>query len=137
MGSSPRVRGKLITALGKLPIHRLIPACAGKTADRHGLLRGQRAHPRVCGENGGEAVGFLGEPGSSPRVRGKLCWQTFLVCQVGLIPACAGKTVRGKTFCLNYWAHPRVCGENAASTLFRRRWTGSSPRVRGKQTLNT
>ena len=33
-GSSPRVRGKHDLTQGKLPAHRLIPACAGKTARR-------------------------------------------------------------------------------------------------------
>ena len=51
MGSSPRVRGKLIgNAFERCP-DRLIPACAGKTALSRAPMRAAPAHPRVCGEN--------------------------------------------------------------------------------------
>ena len=71
MGSSPRVRGKLMMRSGFQFVRGLIPACAGKTRclGRVPVLR--RAHPRVCGENptGMYARAYL--TGSSPRVRGK------------------------------------------------------------------
>ena len=71
LGSSPRVRGKLIvkdsrgTGLGSSPRvrgkpnvgsvagyrNRLIPACAGKTLEHTANANEARAHPRVCGEN--------------------------------------------------------------------------------------
>ena len=51
IGSSPRVRGKLIDEVSSQIEAGLIPACAGKTprAAPFGLTFG--AHPRVCGEN--------------------------------------------------------------------------------------
>ena len=52
-GSSPRVRGKLTVARPGLRILRLIPACAGKTLHATRGKARVRAHPRVCGENGG------------------------------------------------------------------------------------
>ena len=70
-GSSPRVRGKREQVPGPVPRVRLIPACAGKTSDSLRSSLGDRAHPRVCGENTatGEVNGL--RLGSSPRVRGK------------------------------------------------------------------
>ena len=151
-GSSPRVRGKQDRRHHPLQPRGLIPACAGKT--RRSLFKPQssRAHPRVCGENwcfehAGETV-----PGSSPRVRGKLCWRSLLLLRGGLIPACAGKTLvricipsiwglipacAGKTRAPTRapggrGAHPRACGENRSTALLCRPASGSSPRVRGK-----
>ena len=72
MGSSPRVRGKLLVGEVCSGLRRLIPACAGKTWGRHRELP-----PR---------------PGSSPRVRGKLGVGEAHGGVDGLIPACAGKT---------------------------------------------
>ena len=50
---------------------------------------------------------------------------------VGLIPACAGKTGSTPTPSPTA-AHPRVCGENLADELTELKPGGSSPRVRGK-----
>ena len=70
-GSSPRMRGKPHGQSSLRSRRRLIPAYAGKTADKHSptLLHG--AHPRVCGENARFARWVQVEPGSSPRMRGK------------------------------------------------------------------
>ena len=131
-GSSPRVRGKQDRRHHPLQPRGLIPACAGKT--RRSLFKPQssRAHPRVCGENwcfehAGETV-----PGSSPRVRGKLCWRSLLLLRGGLIPACAGKTRAPTRAPGGRGAHPRACGENRSTALLCRPASGSSPRVRGK-----
>ena len=91
-GSSPRVRGKPALSEGGGSSVGLIPACAGKTRRSPSVARGAWAHPRVCGEN---QLGKLPEGaqyGSSPRVRGKLCWRGWFGLFFGLIPACAGKT---------------------------------------------
>ena len=155
-GSSPRVRGKPGPARGSGARHRLIPARAGKTCGGSSSPSWTWAHPRVCGENwcfehAGETV-----PGSSPRVRGKLCWRSLLLLRGGLIPACAGKTLvricipsiwglipacAGKTRAPTRapggrGAHPRVCGENRSTALLCRPASGSSPRVRGKQSTD-
>ena len=70
--------------------------------------------------------------GSSPRVRGKHASDFVLGCSVGLIPACAGKTVADVVCTALRPAHPRVCGENAPSPARPGLAPGSSPRVRGK-----
>ena len=51
IGSSPRVRGKLVHVGGGLVSERIIPACAGQT-DAVGVVHVPAAdHPRVCGAN--------------------------------------------------------------------------------------
>ena len=71
VGSSPRVRGKPDTRPGRRRPCRLIPACAGKTPPAPTAAGRERAHPRVCGENGGDVKKENTTDGSSPRVRGK------------------------------------------------------------------
>ena len=56
-GSSPRMRGKLRRTFRLGLARRLIPAHAGKTALFLVLVKGDRAHPRACGENIGEGEG--------------------------------------------------------------------------------
>ena len=91
----------------------LIPACAGKTEQGEGGLTAVPAHPRVCGENSMDPwQNQLGQ-GSSPRVRGKRQSRYLPYHQLGLIPACAGKTSFLSVKPRAIVAHPRVCGENS------------------------
>ena len=133
LGSSPRVRGKLLHNQRQSRRLRLIPACAGKTTPKQLHSASHRAHPRVCGENLRRDVGDCFDKGSSPRVRGKRSEQVCQGLAFRLIPACAGKTQRAGLPGPGFPAHPRVCGEN--DTKFEGSWAegGSSPRVRGKQ----
>ena len=152
VGSSPRVRGKLLLGLGGLGVRGLIPACAGKTPSPTTGRPRLSAHPRVCGENAAVRLGQGERRGSSPRVRGKPPKGAAHHARLRLIPACAGKTCRGctgtpahrlipacagKTLNLRAMralnaAHPRVCGENSESHWLNPPSQGSSPRVRGK-----
>ena len=95
---------------------RIIPAYAGSTSLRSSVCPWGPDHPRVCGEH---AVGF-GMPGenvgSSPRMRGALCWLARERGSPGIIPAYAGSTCWA---CLGGWLsqdHPRVSGEHAIGT---------------------
>ena len=133
MGSSPRVRGKPTKSRARSPCRRLIPACAGKTASCPASVTSCPAHPRVCGENRCCLIPAVPREGSSPRVRGKQMREEVAGIPPGLIPACAGKTWRCTPGPCSAWAHPRVCGENIASTGRESDRAGSSPRVRGKQ----
>ena len=74
----------------------------------------------------------MGKPGSSPRVRGKPHSGCLRYPKQGLIPACAGKTIRTQTTWCFPSAHPRVCGENIPEGTPLDCVQGSSPRVRGK-----
>ena len=136
MGSSPRVRGKLLSESRAEHSRGLIPACAGKTSRSARVARSAGAHPRVCGENSTARPTATSSWGSSPRVRGKHLALTISPRQVRLIPACAGKTRAPplrRTACR---AHPRVCGENNKGAEFTHTAQGSSPRVRGKRLLD-
>ena len=65
-------------------------------------------------------------------MRGKLqIVQRVLRC-AGITPACAGKTLRGKSESGNTGDHPRVCGENRIADELKAGAQGSPPRVRGK-----
>ena len=77
-----------------LDLDRLIPACAGKTLKIASTAPVDWAHPRVCGENAQIIGGAVTALGSSPRVRGKLLNLETVTDESGLIPACAGKTLR-------------------------------------------
>ena len=131
-GSSPRVRGKRDARLRPGRRRGLIPACAGKTSSLVAQRPMNRAHPRVCGENGVSITGNVVWMGSSPRVRGKRPPGAGLWITRGLIPACAGKTPHTVGFVAQCGAHPRVCGENRVERRRRAPSIGSSPRVRGK-----
>ena len=133
-GSSPRVRGKHEIRTATLLTKRLIPACAGKTERSKTRLTQDGAHPRVCGENTMSVFDEARELGSSPRVRGKRVSKGVHGHLDGLIPACAGKTVRHALKLMQHPAHPRVCGENVKSAYEWVKNLGSSPRVRGKLT---
>ena len=127
------MRGKQQSASAPPVDGGLIPACAGKTKFPKlgpGVLR---AHPRVCGENSYFRLRERRAAGSSPRVRGKRIVFFSVGWWAGLIPACAGKTAPRSTSGSNTWAHPRVCGENAAVFDAVPGAAGSSPRVRGKR----
>ena len=132
IGSSPRGRGKRRGGVSPGHGDRLIPAWAGKTKQRRRLLGGERAHPRVGGENSLSDTTNTLSIGSSPRGRGKR--QPFTPLDAGerLIPAWAGKT--GSAANARSWrtAHPRVGGENALTVEKLENGAGSSPRGRGK-----
>ena len=111
-GSSPRVRGKRGRRSRPRRRARLIPACAGKTTDPRPRTARCSAHPRVCGENTVSTKGTARSEGSSPRVRGKHAPERPSERRPGLIPACAGKTLRVAAAISLRAAHPRACGEN-------------------------
>ena len=111
-GSSPRGRGKRADRGGAERRRRLIPARAGKTEYRFGIIAVPAAHPRAGGEN------HPRRPCSARRSR--------------LIPARAGKTFSTAAFAASIAAHPRTGGENLPCTVMSSADAGSSPRGRGK-----
>ena len=72
--------------------------------------------------------------GSSPRGRGKLGAGKESAGIARLIPAWAGKTLRGESSMTTTEAHPRVGGENFVHSPHISKIRGSSPRGRGKPT---
>ena len=84
------------------------------------------------GENYVGRGSLYGNPGSSPRGRGKRPKPKSHVSSSRLIPAWAGKTARSTFSASGVWAHPRVGGENLFTASARDDPWGSSPRGRGK-----
>ena len=131
-GTSPRMRGKLVSVLISSWEPGNIPAYAGKTAWRVWLSRLRAEHPRVCGENHTAMMQAKDAAGTSPRMRGKRPGQATLWGDIRNIPAYAGKTGLILTSGLTLTEHPRVCGENFDSLKESVSSEGTSPRMRGK-----
>ena len=93
-GSSPHVRGALVGHLHGLRDCGIIPACAGSTPYSHRHISNQRDHPRMCGEHISQGVQYGTAQGSSPHVRGAQKPHGHARLTYGIIPACAGSTLR-------------------------------------------
>ena len=132
-GTSPRARGKLRPLLENHPSSRNIPACAGKTRVCRRLCMGLPEHPRVRGENGKRGGLGGGQPGTSPRARGKPQDRQEDLARKRNIPACAGKTPSACLKLSRMTEHPRVRGENQGLAAGKHADHGTSPRARGKQ----
>ena len=131
-GLSPRVRGKLETAiLDELGL-RSIPACAGETPILPLIGGIVEVYPRVCGGNVRMPNADLAKAGLSPRVRGKRSHLRMRWPSAGSIPACAGETSSPSYPMWRPKVYPRVCGGNVASDVKTLVDGGLSPRVRGK-----
>ena len=131
MGSSPRVRGAVVTMHFVKAPHGIIPACAGSRASNGGRAQYVWDHPRVCGEQQSGLTPYRAYPGSSPRVRGAVPVLPVTKTLAGIIPACAGSRpdlINPRTMARD---HPRVCGEQRLRATAAARSMGSSPRVRG------
>ena len=110
-GSSPRMRGALLSTTLQFPSTRIIPAYAGSTTLVYSHIAVRGDHPRVCGEHKTMLSFRGGKKGSSPRMRGAR---------------------RSEERLWHGWGdHPRVCGEHATGERVRVRIEGSSPRMRG------
>ena len=93
-GSPPRMRGKECREYMGHLCPGITPAYAGKRPSA-GRLSGQSGdHPRVCGEKPGGRLRELVYPGSPPRMRGKDGRTSTGGLDVGITPACAGKSAR-------------------------------------------
>ena len=92
-GSPPRVRGKAVAAYNSVAAEGITPACAGKSTLRKTAGSTYRDHPRVCGEKAAERAEVGKGRGSPPRVRGKDRHTACAAVNVGITPACAGKSM--------------------------------------------
>ena len=134
MGSSPLARG---TPAGCPPgvqgggVGGLIPARAGNTGVRFGVLMGAWAHPRSRGEHWRVPSAFCTVTGSSPLARGTHSVAPSLLIRLGLIPARAGNTAGRCGQVCGAWAHPRSRGEHFLACRFLGSLAGSSPLARG------
>ena len=109
----------------------IIPAHAGLTLTRRATCSLSRDHPRACGAHYRANIGFRGQKGSSPRMRGSHSGKEIRVRYLGIIPAHAGLTLRAILCPCVARDHPRACGAHTVPNLTFGFTTGSSPRMRG------
>ena len=131
LGSSPHVRGTLVEGGRPVGQQGIIPACAGNTRRPSTLCLATWDHPRMCGEHIGRYTSFIGQPGSSPHVRGTHEMLDGADRNAGIIPACAGNTLGTLILCRLCGDHPRMCGEHLDKDFKPTYLSGSSPHVRG------
>ena len=135
VGSSPRMRGKLICRFCRRCRMRIIPAHAGQTTRTTSCPARYPDHPRACGANLGKIGSLFGSFGSSPRMRGKRRPRPCPRTPVRIIPAHAGQTNSVPAKRSSHADHPRACGANGQQFLTNLGTFGSSPRMRGKPRL--
>ena len=95
----PRLRGEHLLFIHSFDNpHGIIPACAGNTFQTLQICSRERDHPRLRGEHSFTLQNSLYALGSSPLARGTLYdLIRFAVC-TGIIPACAGNTLKKSLF---------------------------------------
>ena len=93
-GSSPHVRGAPHRYQPRPRCPGIIPACAGSTSMSAIGSPTHWDHPRMCGEHANTGMKLNSSSGSSPHVRGALGERVKEFLHGGIIPACAGSTLR-------------------------------------------
>ena len=111
-GSSPHVRGALRRVRHRGEAPGIIPACAGSTLPESRCSALPWDHPRMCGEHKDRYHRYLPHEGSSPHVRGALYRLDYIGYGIGIIPACAGSTMKRVIAQCESRDHPRMCGEH-------------------------
>ena len=130
-GSSPHVRGAHVRTLIVPACGGIIPACTGSTTTSSRTRTGRWDHPRMCGEHFDEWIDDMSATGSSPHVRGAPVVHGLLDGLGGIIPACAGSTLKVSGRLRFAWDYPRMCGEHIVANRNCGSVQGSSPHVRG------
>ena len=93
-GSSPHARGAQALQDSARLHHGIIPACAGSTLERMRKRPPEWDHPRMRGEHIASSASLSSAMGSSPHARGARCDGEKAPNDKGIIPACAGSTLR-------------------------------------------
>ena len=135
MGSSPHARGARTGNRVRELVPGIIPACAGSTLLMSSDGLSPWDHPRMRGEHSVAGGTSCGHGGSSPHARGALPEALRDVGLDGIIPACAGSTVRRTFVLLSFEDHPRMRGEHYEATSCPCFSLGSSPHARGALSL--
>ena len=94
LGSSPHARGAPPTRPLPRERARIIPACAGSTRRSTTTRTRTRDHPRMRGEHASQLSHAALAEGSSPHARGAHLEPGVYQVARGIIPACAGSTLR-------------------------------------------
>ena len=131
-GSPPHARGKEVVLDEMGNPSGITPACAGKRMSVRTGVTCIRDHPRMRGEK--KKYGFMHsyplgspphargkgknssksksrQPGSPPHARGKARLALPAMWDIGITPACAGKSSGCAALCSSLRDHPRMRGE--------------------------
>ena len=126
------MRGKGADEQGVGGVAGITPAYAGKSIRSFLPRKCCRDHPRVCGEKDNGRVLGADALGSPPRMRGKGNACHVISFLSGITPAYAGKRRPDNGQKNRSGDHPRVCGEKRPASVSFRSFSGSPPRMRGK-----
>ena len=94
LGSSPHARGTPSDKGNSMSHTGIIPACAGNTYSYQRIAWTAGDHPRMRGEHPYRIIPIPQGMGSSPHARGTLWRNRRNLHHTGIIPACAGNTLR-------------------------------------------
>ena len=111
VGSPPRARGEEDNTWENGIERGITPACAGRSRDEDQCRPGGEDHPRVRGEKYNDRVSLRDTLGSPPRARGEVLISDHPARNVGITPACAGRSSAAFTKGPMVSDHPRVRGE--------------------------
>ncbi|KFI48488.1 hypothetical protein BBOU_0617 [Bifidobacterium boum] len=112
LGSSPHARGTPVACWLVVAAEGIIPACAGNTIIQRQSDLQVRDHPRMRGEHRPVLRSHRRVTGSSPHARGTLQSCSLQCSSMGIIPACAGNTLRSVGSRVLSRDHPRMRGEH-------------------------
>ncbi len=130
-GSSPHMRGTLLTGEIIRQTIGIIPAYAGNTGSGSTGAGSEGDHPRICGEHTLCRSMTSNFWGSSPHMRGTRIYEGTCTGRVGIIPAYAGNTMKLIEMLAISRDHPRICGEHVSAPRAASLAVGSSPHMRG------
>ena len=90
-------------------------------------------HPHLCGEDAAELWGSKINPGSPPRVWGRLFPALRGMALKRFTPTCVGKTAAACAAAALTAVHPHLCGEDTWATSTNAGVVGSPPPVWGRR----
>ena len=134
---APQVRGKGKVHCFVRGNDRITPAHAGKRPPCQDGFYLMEDHPRACGEKYELLGNTSGLGGSPPRMRGKEYNRWITRAATRITPAHAGKSFGLVEKFLCHGDHPRACGEKLSEKVNPFYKSGSPPRMRGKDILQT
>ena len=130
-GSPPLARGTAIYTALPPATRRITPACAGNSYNPFCCFTFHWDHPRLRGEQEGQAARAERGVGSPPLARGTGKNGDFSVACHRITPACAGNSIRGCSQNPAGGDHPRLRGEQQSRGLSMPQSRGSPPLARG------
>ena len=130
-GSPPLARGTDISSATFNGESRITPACAGNRNYPDNQRRNEGDHPRLRGEQLGDALNDIGGKGSPPLARGTGPCKTSRPTRRRITPACAGNRYTRRLQSRHAGDHPRLRGEQSIIIHSRHGVNGSPPLARG------